>query len=106
MDVNVRFTDANYTPLIIAIIANDLETVKFLIDNGADSSQPGYAAVTPLMWAAQFSPSIFKLLIEQHASCLDKDYKGHTIIDYAHQAKNADVEAFLKENKENLRHNS
>ena len=53
------------TPLMLAVITNQLDWTKKLIDKGADVNQPGW---TPLHYAATKGDiEIMRLLIENHA---------------------------------------
>ena len=113
--------DANHknhfgkTPLFYAIENNYHETVRVLLDYGANISQKyqnlgdGYEGCsmieqwnrTPLMHAAQHSDkAMLKLLLDRGANLQDKDVLGSTAIDYANKSKKDKNAAFLKKLKE------
>lgn len=81
----------------VSIAKGDFETVKKLIERGADINAKSNG-MTPVMYAAKFNRTdILKLLITQGANLKAKSDKGMTAIKYAdlHGAKEA--KAILKE---------
>ena len=74
------------TPLIWAIINNNIEIVKLLIDKGANINEKDNSNEkrTPLIWASVYGyTKIVKLLVEKGAEVNEKDIYGKTAIDYA-----------------------
>ena len=78
-------------PFCVSIAKGDFETVKKLIDLGADVNQKSNG-MTPVMYAAKFNRTdILKLLIDKGANLKAKSDKGLTAVEYAklHGAKDA-----------------
>ncbi|GAA3623975.1 ankyrin repeat domain-containing protein [Flavivirga jejuensis] len=88
----------------VSIAKGDLETVKKLIDRGADVNEKSNG-MTPAMYAAKFNRTdILKLLIAKGANLKAKSAKKMTALKYAelHGAKDAAAiikEAILKSKK-------
>ncbi|WP_346882714.1 ankyrin repeat domain-containing protein [uncultured Algibacter sp.] len=81
----------------VSIAKGDIETVKKLIDRGADINEKSNG-MTPVMYAAKFNRTeILNLLISKGAKLKVKSQKGMTALKYAeiHGAKDAAV--ILKE---------
>lgn len=51
-DVNVKDNDTGATALIIAVLANDIETAKVLLEGGADINAGDNFGKNPLFYAA------------------------------------------------------
>jgi ankyrin repeat protein len=61
-----------------------LETVKTLVELGADVNKPGNNGFTPLMWAARRNhTSCVAFLLEKGASIYEADNTGQTALDHA-----------------------
>lgn len=100
IDVNKADSEEDgYTPLIWAVRKNSLETMKALIESGADVNKgDNKTGKTPLMWAAIESKETEKLsaILENKASLDAKDKTGRTALHYAGiYGKNPDVVQFL-----------
>lgn len=105
---NVNFVKqqgwAKVNPLITAINKQNIESVKILLQNGADVNWEDGFNTTALMYAASNGNiSIIKYLLEGGADIKHKDKQGNDAISTAKQAKHNDVvkllEATLKERK-------
>ena len=84
------------TPLCVAIVKGDFETVKKFIEYGADVNESS-EGVTPLMLAARYNKAeILKFLIEKGAKIDAKDEKGNTAEKYAQMSNATDTLALLK----------
>ena len=98
LDINKQ--TKNYTPLIYAIENNDIESVKFLIDNKADVGLPTYSdSKLPLNYAIENSNiEIASLLL--NAGC-DKEYtyNGKTPLIHAIEKDNYDMVKLLLDKK-------
>ena len=100
VDINAKNKDG-YKPLHRAVIQNDLEMIRLLIENGADvnSKEDKYGA-TPLIVAAQLDhPEIAKLLIENGADINVKDYKGWTTLHKSTRRGSLEISKLLIEKK-------
>lgn len=87
----------NNTPLAIAIMKGDTETVKKFIEYGANVNEKSND-MTPLMIAARYNRvDIIKLLLENGASLKTVNEKGLTALKYAQISNASDAEAAIKE---------
>lgn len=77
-------TTFNVSPFCAAIVKGDFDTVKKLIELGADVNETS-KGLTPLMYAAKFNRcDIMKLLISEGAKLNAKDSRlGYTAMDFA-----------------------
>lgn len=86
----------NGTPLCVAIMKGDTETVKKFIEYGADVNETSNG-LTPLMMAARFNKvEILKLLISKGAKIDTKDENGLTALKYAELSKATEAISALK----------
>lgn len=80
----------------MSIVKGDLETVKKLIDLGADVNASSNG-MTPVMYAAKYNRvEILDLLIKEGAELKTRSEKGLNAMDYAKRSKANDVLAYLK----------
>ncbi|WP_203255820.1 ankyrin repeat domain-containing protein [Hyunsoonleella ulvae] len=85
------------SPFCVSIAKGDLETVKKLIELGANVNEKSNG-MTPAMYAAKFNRcDILKLLIAKGAKLKVKSTKGMTAMKYAKLHKAVDAEKVLKE---------
>jgi hypothetical protein len=92
-DPNAAYGSLNWTPLMHAIYKNQIESVKALLDSGADVNRTGdYESeprtmqrnVTPLMMAAGYGQTpIVELLLRRGADPGRVDGDGNRALDYA-----------------------
>ncbi|GAC1395526.1 MAG: hypothetical protein NVSMB68_12530 [Thermoanaerobaculia bacterium] len=92
-DPNARYGSLNWTPLMHAIDANQIESVQALLDSGADVDRTGdleteprtkQVGVTPLMMAAGYGLTpIVTLLLRRGADPAPADGDGNRALDYA-----------------------
>jgi len=88
------------TPLAVAIVKGDLETVKKFIEYGADINQKSNG-MTPLMIAARYNQvDIIKLLLDKGANFKLTDEKGLTALKYAQLSNATQAAAMLVQAKE------
>jgi hypothetical protein len=94
------------TPLDAAVTYGSLDTVKLLLDRGADPNQRDGVGTPPICTAAMLGRlDVSKALIEAGAKVglPEIDYYGKpkkTAIEYAQDAGYIDLEKFLRENSE------
>ncbi|HEX3067630.1 MAG TPA: ankyrin repeat domain-containing protein [Thermoanaerobaculia bacterium] len=92
-DPNAAYGPLNWTPLMHAISRNQIESVKALLDSGADVNKTGdyeseprtkQLGVTPLMMAAGYGYTpIVQLLLHRGADTTPADGDGNRALDYA-----------------------
>ena len=79
------------SPFCTSIAKGDFETVKKLIELGADVNKKSNG-MTPLMYAAKYNRvEIIKLLVEQGAKIDAKSDSGHTAFKYAEMSNAQDA---------------
>ena len=85
------------SPLCIAISKGDVESVKKIIEYGADVNAKSNG-MTPLMFAARYNKvEILKYLVSKGAKKKKKDSKGFTALIYAEQSGAFDAVQYLKQ---------
>ncbi|HPW97358.1 MAG TPA: ankyrin repeat domain-containing protein [Flavobacterium sp.] len=85
------------TPLCLAIVKGDVETVKKFIEYGANVNETSNG-LTPLMIAARYNKvEILKLLVDNGAHVNAKDEKGYTALKYATLSNATAAIAYLKD---------
>lgn len=90
-DVNAKGTLRDARPLILATKCHkNLQTIRMLIDNGADVNSKSYIDSTPLMFAQDIET--VKILIEHGADVNNKNYLEETPLKYA---KSPEIAEFL-----------
>ncbi len=92
-DPNAAYGALNWTPLMHAISRNQIESVKALLDSGADVNRTGdyeteprtkQLRVTPLMMASGYGYTpIVELLLQRGADPAPADSDGNRALDYA-----------------------
>jgi ankyrin repeat protein len=87
---------SSVSPFCMSIVKGDLETVKKLIELGADVNSKSNG-LTPVMYAAKYNRvAILKLLVEQGAELGKKSDKGLTAKKYAELSNANDALEFIK----------
>ncbi|MDO5979910.1 ankyrin repeat domain-containing protein [Flavivirga spongiicola] len=95
-NTNVEFV-FKVNSFCVSIAKGDIETVKKLIDRGADVNEMSNG-MTPVMYAAKFNRTdILKLLIAKGANLKAKSAKKMTALKYAELHGANDAAAILKE---------
>jgi ankyrin repeat protein len=85
------------SPLCIAISKGDVESVKKIIEYGADVNEKSNG-MTPLMFAARYNKvEILKFLVSKGAKITAKDEKGFTALKYAELSNAFDAIQYLKQ---------
>ena len=73
-----------WTPLMIAVILNDVKAIRLMIREGADPNFPNMYGTTPVMLAAQINNiEAFLELIYSGGDMLGHDNEGYTPLAYA-----------------------
>lgn len=87
----------NVSPFCMAIVKGDFETVKKLIDMGADINAKSNG-LTPLMYAAKYNRiEILNLLIEKGVNLKAKDSKkGFTALKFAELSNATEAKKVLE----------
>jgi ankyrin repeat protein len=83
-----------------AALHGDLETMRILIERGADPNRKGPRGLTPLMMAAaasQANPAGIRLLLERGAAVAARDASGRTALDWALLQGESDVSSVLRQ---------
>ena len=89
---------SGYTPLMRAAWSGKTETVRVLINNGADINARDKSGYTPLLWAASYGYlDIAKLLIDKGADVNAIANDKSTPYSLAVQAKNTELAKLLKD---------
>ncbi|MFP5436411.1 MAG: ankyrin repeat domain-containing protein [Bacteroidia bacterium] len=89
-------TYGDNTPMAVAIMKGDLETVKKFVEYGADVNERSNG-LTPLMLAARYNKvDIITFLLEKGAKLRDTDEKGNTALKYAQISKANEAIEVLK----------
>jgi len=81
-------TDARITPLVKAVLGDQVEMAKFLISKGADVNHVDGNGMTPLLYAASIdfgSPAMIDMLLKAGARTDMKTKEGKTALDLARQ---------------------
>lgn len=85
------------TPLCNAIVKGDLETLKKLVEYGADVNEKSNG-MTPLMIAARYNKvKIMEFLVSKGAKISEKDSKGFSALKYAELSNAFDAIEYLKQ---------
>jgi ankyrin repeat protein len=83
-------TDARITPLVKAVLGDQVEMAKFLISKGADVNHVDGNGMTPLLYAASIdfgSPAMIDMLLKAGARTDMKTKEGKTALELAKQYK-------------------
>src|SRR5215470_2555049 len=83
-------TDARITPLVKAVLGDQVEMAKFLISKGAAVNHVDGNGMTPLLYAASIdfgSPAMIDMLLKAGARTDMKTKEGKTALDLARQYK-------------------
>jgi ankyrin repeat protein len=94
-------TDARITPLVKAVLGDQVEMAKFLIAKGADVNHVDGNGMTPLLYAASIdfgSSAMIDMLLERGARLDAKTKDGKTAIELARQYHHTHLIASLGRN--------
>src|SRR5438094_856307 len=81
-------TDARITPLVKAVVGDQVEMARFLISKGADVNHVDGNGMTPLLYAASIdfgSPAMIDMLLKAGARTDMKTKEGKTALELARQ---------------------
>lgn len=87
-----------FTPLMAAVSRSSLETVRLLLDAGADVKKQDVRGMTPLMLAVASdvaNPAIVRLLLDKGSDTAVKSVDGETALDWANKFGNPKILAML-----------
>ncbi|MGC1633692.1 MAG: ankyrin repeat domain-containing protein [Gelidibacter sp.] len=89
-------TKISVSPFCLSIVKGDLDTVKKLIELGADVNERSNG-MTPAMYAAKYNRTdILEFLVKNGAELKKKSDNGWTAMDYAKRSNAKDVLVYLK----------
>lgn len=93
-----KINDSFYIPVLMQAVMNDeYEISKFLIENGADINKTDGFKMSCLMWAAaNQNIELTKLLLNKGADKNIKDDNGMTALKAAEETKNNEIIQLLK----------
>lgn len=93
-----KMNESFYIPVLMQAVVNDeFEISKYLIENGADINQTDGFKMTNLMWAANNqNVELTKLLLQKGADKNAKDRTGMTALKAAQEVKNTEIIELLK----------
>lgn len=97
-DVNVK-DSYNATPLSYAVIVNDMDMIKPLLEKTSGINEPDVDGMTILMWAIYSeydNPVIIQALLDKGATLDIKDKRGNTALAWALKKGNTPTVALLK----------
>lgn len=95
-DVNARETKNRMTPLLAATVGNHRDTVRLLLDKGADPRVVDKDGKTLLMWAVlKNNPTLVKLFLEKGVEVNAKAKDGSTALYWARRGHLEDIEEML-----------
>jgi len=83
------------TPLIVALIREDLQSTLDLLEAGADPNAIGEDDFSALHWAAKAGPEFVRPLLARGAIPRGRNMFGETPQDIAHRSENPDLIALL-----------
>ena len=97
MKMKSEFTET-VTPLSVAISKGDIQTVKKIVEYGADVNEISNG-LSPLMFAARYNKiEILKFLLSKGARLDEKDENGFTALKYAELSNAKEAAQLLKQN--------
>jgi ankyrin repeat protein len=97
---NVRHLTLVSSPLACAALHGDLDTMRVLLDHGADVNQKASRKLTALMMAAaseRTDSAGLRLLLEHGAEIDARDDQGRTALDWALLKGDTEASVFLRE---------
>jgi len=93
----INLTTKNVSPLSLAIVQNDYQTVKRFLELGSDVEvKDKTMGMTPIMYAARYNNvQLLKLLVTNGAKLNEKSKLGLTAIQYAKLSNAHDAAVYL-----------
>merc|ERR1712107_185398 len=90
-------TQQGNTPLHLAVTSENIETITFLLDNGASPNHPNAYGETPLHWACkQGMLEVVRLLLRHSALPNMVDTDGNTALHWAAEYNHTRVIELLR----------
>ena len=94
--------DNQETPLMIAVRANEIELVKYLVEQGADVNAENANGETPVFYIVRNNGEMFNYLIAQNADVSHETNNNTTLLITASRNKHFAAIRFLLENGANI----
>jgi ankyrin repeat protein len=96
----------HHTALHEAVLKNDADTARCLLQAGADPNLRSQGGRTPLHCAAERSGQLTQLLLTHGANPEVRDSRGLTPLDLAHKTRNHTAETLLRDARTSDAHSS
>ncbi|MGJ8736832.1 ankyrin repeat domain-containing protein [Zobellia laminariae] len=95
---SIKATTTNVSPLSLAVVNNDYETVKKFLELGSDvEAKEKTMGMTAVMYAARYNNvELVELLVSKGADLSEKSKIGMTALDCAKLSNASDVVAFIE----------
>ncbi|CAM4094377.1 ankyrin repeat domain-containing protein [Zobellia nedashkovskayae] len=95
---SIKATTTNVSPLSLAVVNNDYETVKKFLELGSDvEAKEKTMGMTAVMYAARYNNvELVELLVSKGADLSEKSKIGMTALDYAKLSNASDAVAFIE----------
>ena len=95
---SIKATTTNVSPLSLAVVNNDYETVKKFLELGSDiEAKEKTMGMTAVMYAARYNNAeLVELLVSKGADLSKKSKIGMTALDYAKLSNASDVVTFIE----------
>ncbi|MGP1991085.1 ankyrin repeat domain-containing protein [Zobellia laminariae] len=95
---SIKATTTNVSPLSLAVVNNDYETVEKFLELGSNiEAKEKTMGMTAVMYAARYNNvELVELLVSKGADLSEKSKMGMTALDYAKLSNASDVVTFLQ----------
>ncbi|MBU2947573.1 ankyrin repeat domain-containing protein [Zobellia uliginosa] len=95
---SIKATTTNVSPLSLAVVNNDYETVEKFLELGSNiEAKEKTMGMTAVMYAARYNNvELVELLVSKGADLSEKSKIGMTALDYAKLSNASDAVAFIE----------
>ena len=95
---SIKATTTNVSPLSLAVVNNDYETVEKFLELGSNiEAKEKTMGMTAVMYAARYNNvELVELLVSKGADLSEKSKIGMTALDYAKLSNASDVVSFIE----------